>query len=253
MIEVINIFKSFENNIVLDDVSVSFTKGKINMVIGSSGSGKTVLLKCIIGLLQPDKGKVLYDERNFTAMNYRERKILRKEVGMLFQGSALFNSLTVEENVGFALKMFTTMTSREVTKRVDFCLDRVNLGKVNNLYPQELSGGMQKRVGIARAIVMNPKYLFFDEPNSGLDPKTSRIIDKLIREITVDFNTTSLLNSHDMTSVFDIGDQVSFIHDSKIWWQGSSHEIASSNNPELLQMIEASGHDLPGTGILING
>jgi len=245
MIEVKNIYKSFESSKVLDDINVTFTQGKINMVIGSSGSGKTVLLKCIIGLLQPDSGSVIYDGRNFTVMNYKDKKGFRKEVGMLFQGSALFNSMTVDQNVGFPLRMFTTMTPKEVKSRIDFCLERVNLGKVNSLFPSELSGGMQKRVGIARAIVMNPKYLFFDEPNSGLDPKTSRVIDQLIKEITVDFNTTSLLNSHDMTSVFDIGDQISFIHNSKIWWQGKANEIVHSKNTELLQMIEASGHDLP--------
>lgn len=244
MIEVKNLYKSFDSNQVLDNINVLFTQGRINMVIGSSGSGKTVLLKCIVGLLQPTNGSVLYDGRNFTAMNTRDKKSLHKEVGMLFQGSALFNSMTVDENVGFPLRMFTTMTAGEVRKRIDFCLERVNLGKVNHLYPSELSGGMQKRVGIARAIVMNPRYLFFDEPNSGLDPKTSRVIDKLIREITVDFNTTSLLNSHDMTSVFDIGDQISFIHNAKIWWQGDSSGILSSGNRELLQMIEASGHEI---------
>lgn len=244
MIEVKNLYKSFEDNQVLDNINVGFTKGKINMVIGSSGSGKTVLLKCIVGLLQPTSGSVLYDNRNFTAMNAKDKKALHKEVGMLFQGSALFNSMTVDENVGFPLRMFTKMTAGEIRNQIDFCLERVNLGKVNHLFPSELSGGMQKRVGIARAIVMNPRYLFFDEPNSGLDPKTSRVIDKLIRDITVDLNTTSLLNSHDMTSVFDIGDQISFVHNSKIWWQGKPSEILNSGNRELLQMIEASGHEI---------
>jgi phospholipid/cholesterol/gamma-HCH transport system ATP-binding protein len=244
MIEVRNIYMKFEGKEVLTDINTTFLPGRINMVIGSSGSGKTVLLKCVVGLLHPTRGDIIYDGRNFTQMDYYEKKSIRHEIGMLFQGGALFNSLTVEENVGFPLKMFTKKTSKEVTDRVNFCLDRVNLSKVNNLYPSEISGGMQKRVGIARAIVMNPKYMFCDEPNSGLDPKTSRVIDQLIQEITDEFKTTTIVNSHDMASVFAIADNVLFIHKGQKWWEGASKDIKNSENSELLQMIEASGQDM---------
>jgi phospholipid/cholesterol/gamma-HCH transport system ATP-binding protein len=244
MIEVNNVFMKFEGKEVLTNINTNFLTGKINMVIGSSGSGKTVLLKCVVGLLQPTKGEIIYDGRNFTNMDYYAKKDIRHEIGMLFQGGALFNSLTVEENVGFPLKMFTKKTSKEVTDRVNFCLDRVNLSKVNRLFPSEISGGMQKRVGIARAIVMNPRYMFCDEPNSGLDPKTSRVIDELIREITAEFKTTTIVNSHDMASVFAIADKVLFIHKGQKWWEGASNEISKSKNAELLQMIEASGQDM---------
>lgn len=244
MIEVKDVFMKFEGKEVLTDINTNFLPGKINMVIGSSGSGKTVLLKCVVGLLHPTKGDILYDGRNFTQMDYYAQKDIRHEIGMLFQGGALFNSLTVEENVGFPLKMFTKNTSKQVTDRVNFCLDRVNLSKVNRLFPSELSGGMQKRVGIARAIVMNPKYMFCDEPNSGLDPKTSRVIDQLIKDITVEFKTTTIVNSHDMASVFAIADKVLFIHKGQKWWEGASKEIRKSKNTELLQMIEASGQDM---------
>lgn len=244
MIEVKNVFMNFEGKQVLNDINTSFVPGKINMVIGSSGSGKTVLLKCVVGLLQPTKGDIIYDGRNFTKLDYYAKKDIRHEIGMLFQGGALFNSLTVEENVGFPLKMFTKNTPKEITDRVNFCLERVNLSKVNHLFPSEISGGMQKRVGIARAIVMNPKYMFCDEPNSGLDPKTSRVIDQLIKEITVEFKTTTILNSHDMTSVFNIADKVVFIHEGKKWWEGTAQEIRKSDNIELLGMIEASGQEM---------
>jgi phospholipid/cholesterol/gamma-HCH transport system ATP-binding protein len=235
---------NFEGKQVLHDICTSFLPGKINMVIGSSGSGKTVLLKCVVGLLHPTKGDILYDGRNFTKMDYNAKKVLRHEIGMLFQGGALFNSLTVEENVGFPLKMFTTDTPKEILNRVNFCLERVNLSKVNHQFPSEISGGMQKRVGIARAIVMNPKYMFCDEPNSGLDPKTSRVIDELIKEITVEFKTTTLVNSHDMASVFSIADKVVFIYEGNKWWEGTAKEIRDSKNKELLQMIEASGQEM---------
>jgi phospholipid/cholesterol/gamma-HCH transport system ATP-binding protein len=244
MIEVNNIYMRFEGKEVLTNINTSFIPGKINMVIGSSGSGKTVLLKCIVGLLHPSKGEIIYDGRNFTQMNYYEKKDIRHEIGMLFQGGALFNSLTVEENVGFPLKMFTKKSAKEISDRVDFCLDRVNLHKVNKLFPSEISGGMQKRVGIARAIVMNPRYMFCDEPNSGLDPKTSRVIDELIREITAEFKTTTIVNSHDMASVFAIADKVLFIHKGQKWWEGTAKEIKNSENAELLQMIEASGQEM---------
>jgi len=244
MIEVKNVYLKFEGKEVLTDINTCFIPGKINMVIGSSGSGKTVLLKCVVGLLHPTKGDVLYDGRNFTQMDYYAKKDIRHEIGMLFQGGALFNSLTVEENVGFPLKMFTNKTAKQITDRVNFCLERVNLAKVNRLFPSELSGGMQKRVGIARAIVMNPKYMFCDEPNSGLDPKTSRVIDHLIKEITVEFKTTTIVNSHDMASVFAIADKVLFIHKGQKWWEGTAREIRKSQNSELLQMIEASGQEM---------
>ncbi|MBC8344108.1 MAG: ATP-binding cassette domain-containing protein [Bacteroidetes bacterium] len=245
MIEVDHVYKIFDGKEVLQDVSTSYDAGIINMIIGSSGSGKTVLLKCIVGLLHPDKGSVLYDNRNFTNMNYRDQKKVRLEIGMLFQGAALFNSMTVFENISFPLKMFSNKTPKEVQMRVESCLERVNLEmKVAELYPSEISGGMQKRVGIARAIVNQPKYLFYDEPNSGLDPKTSRVIDKLIKDITNDLNTTTIINSHDMKSVFEIADNVVFIHDGKKWWDGNPDEIDDSKNAELLQMMDASGREI---------
>ncbi len=241
MIEVIHVNKFFEGQQVLFDINTSFPQGMINMVIGSSGSGKTVLLKCINGLLKPESGKILYDGRDITRMRPNELTQLRKEIGMLFQSAALFNSLTVEENISFPLKMFSNMSEKEIKERVEFCLSRVNLKDVNHLYPAELSGGMQKRVGLARAIALNPRYLFCDEPNSGLDPKTARLIDQLIKDITTEFNTTTIVNSHDMTSVFEAADRVYFIHEGKLWWEGTPDEIKTSGNKELLQMIEASG------------
>jgi len=242
MIEVQGIYKTFESKEALKSINCLFEEGIINMVIGSSGSGKTVLLKCIVGLLEPDNGKIFYNDKNFTSMGYFERKKLRHEIGMLFQGSALFNSQTVFENISFPLVMHGNLTKAEIAKRVEYCLERVNLEKkVALLYPQELSGGMQKRVGIARAISSQPKYMFYDEPNSGLDPKTSRVIDALIKEISKEMKTTTIVNSHDMTSVFDIADQVYFIHEGNLWWQGKPEEISQSNNNELLQMMEAAG------------
>lgn len=242
MIKVSGLYKSFENKDAIKNITCHFETGVINMVIGSSGSGKTVLLKCIVGLLKPDKGKIFYDMADFTAMGYFEKKRLRQKIGMLFQGSALFNSQTVFENIAFPLIMHTSMSKSEIRKRVEYCLERVNLDKkVAELYPQELSGGMQKRVGIARAIVNNPKYVFYDEPNSGLDPKTSRVIDALIKEISHEMKTTTIVNSHDMVSVFDIADRVFFIYDGYLWWEGKPSEILQSNNSELKQMMSAAG------------
>ncbi|MFC2114731.1 ABC transporter ATP-binding protein [Bacteroidota bacterium] len=252
MIEIINVDKYFDGKQVLENISVDYEEGIINMIIGSSGSGKTVLLKCLVGLLNPDKGDIMYDKRNFTKMTYREQKKIRHEIGMLFQGSALFNSMNVLENIAFPLRIHSTLTAKEIVDRVEFCLERVNLNKnVCNLYPSELSGGMQKRVGIARAISNKPKYLFYDEPNSGLDPKTSRVIDNLIKEITIDMNTTTIVNSHDMTSVFEIADKVIFIHEGKKWWEGSPSEINDSKNNELTQMMDASGRELTNNGKLL--
>jgi len=242
MIEVQELNKTFESKEALKNINCLFEPGIINMVIGSSGSGKTVLLKCIVGLLVPEKGKVLYDNKNFIPMNYFEKKKLRHEIGMLFQGSALFNSQTVFENISFPLVMHSKLSKPEIQKRVEYCLERVNLEpKVAKLYPQELSGGMQKRVGIARAISINPKYMFYDEPNSGLDPKTSRVIDALIKEISNEMKTTTIVNSHDMTSVFDIADRVYFIHEGNLWWEGKPKDINTSANAELLQMMSAAG------------
>jgi len=243
MIEAKGLYKIYEGHEVMTNVNAVFEKGMINMVIGSSGSGKTVLMRCLVGLIKPEKGNVFYDGVNFTRMSFSEKKKIRLNMGMLFQGSALFNSLTVFDNVAFPLVIHSSFSKMEIQKRVQFCLERVNLNyDVAQLHPQELSGGMQKRVGIARAISNNPKYLFVDEPNSGLDPKTSRVIDKLIKEITIDFDTTTVVNSHDMNSVFDIADRVFFIHEGKKWWEGVSSDILSCNNNELLQMMKASGH-----------
>jgi len=247
MIEVKNITKSFANAKVLKDVSVSFEKGKTNLVIGQSGSGKTVLIKCMVGLHEVDSGRVIYDERIFSDMksrkkvgNKNERKNIRKEIGMMFQGGALFDSLTVEENVIFPLSMFTEMTEEEKIARANFCLDRVNLVNVNELFPAELSGGMQKRVAIARAISMNPKYLLCDEPNSGLDPKTAIVIDNLIQEITHEFNITTVINTHDMNSVMEIGDKIVFIHNGEKWWEGDKDNILDMDNQELNDFVYAA-------------
>lgn len=240
MLEVSNISKSFDNNLILDDISVSFLPGKANLVIGGSGSGKTVLLKCMVGLYETDRGAIFYDGRNFSDLKAKERKLIRKEIGMLFQNAALFDSFTVEENVAFPLQMFTDWAKHEIKERVNFCLQKVNLSYVNDLYPSELSGGMRKRVGIARAIALNPKYLFCDEPNSGLDPKTAVVIDNLIKEITEEFNITTVVNTHDMNSVMEIGDNIVFIHEGKKWWEGVSKDILNSNNKELSEFLFAS-------------
>lgn len=240
MITVQNVYKSFDEKQVLSDINTQFSQGCINMIIGASGSGKTVLMKCIVGLHEPTHGKIFYNDKEFTSLSYDEKKALRKEMGMLFQGSALFDSLNVEENVAFALRIFTNMTKQEIRKRVNSCLERVNLGKVNGLYPAELSGGMKKRVGIARAIAMNPQYLFVDEPNSGLDPQTASVIDKLIKEITEDFKVTTVVNTHDMNSIFEIGEQIVFLHQGQKWWEGTPTEIQNTNNPELNAFVYSS-------------
>lgn len=240
MIEVKNISKSFGDNKVLDDVSISFKKGDINLIIGASGSGKSVLTKCIVGLLEVDQGEILYNNRDFTKMNFNGRKAIRKEIGMLFQGSALFDSLTVEENVKFPLEMYTKQNKSEILDRVNFCLQRVRLENVNHLYPAELSGGMQKRVGIARAIALQPQYLFCDEPNSGLDPQTGIVIDNLIREITKEYEITTIVVTHDMNSVMETGDYISFIYNGKMWWRGSKTDILKTENKELNDFVFAS-------------
>lgn len=240
MIEIKNITKGFGGAPVLKGVSATFESGKCNLIIGKSGSGKTVTLKCMVGLLEPDSGYILFDGRNITEMQFIERKEVRKEIGMLFQGTALFDSLSVEENVSFPLDMFSNMSKEEKLERVNFCLGRVNLVNTNKKYPGELSGGMKKRVGIARAIVMNPKYLFCDEPNSGLDPKTSIVIDHLIQEITAEYNITTVVNTHDMNSVMGIGDKVIFIHEGLKYWEGTNKDILKITDGELFDFIFAS-------------
>ena len=240
MIEVKNVNKSFGDKHILHDINTQFEKGKVNLIIGQSGQGKSVLTKCIVGLHEPESGHVAYDGRNFTDLNRLEKKEIRKEIGMLFQGSALFDSMTVEENIMFPLTMFTKMTKKERLERVNFCLDRVNLEGINDLYPAECSGGMQKRVAIARAISMKPKYLFCDEPNSGLDPKTAIVIDNLIREITYEYDITTVVITHDMNSVIEIGDTILFIHNGRNWWQGDRKSIITTDNKEISEFVYAS-------------
>lgn len=240
MIQLKNIKKSFNGKVVLDDISASFYKGKANFVIGASGSGKSVMMKCMVGLIDVDQGEILYGQDDFVNKSYEERKLIRKEIGMLFQGTALFDSLSVEDNIAFPLRMFTKMTPEEVLDRVNFCLQRVNLSNVNKLYPSNLSGGMKKRVGIARAIALNPKYLFCDEPNSGLDPLTSRLIDELIKEITIEYNITTVINTHDMKSLFEMGDNIIYIYQGKKEWEGEKSLIRSSGNSRLLEFMKAS-------------
>ncbi len=240
MIEFKNIKKSFDDKVVLDDVSHVMETGKANLIIGSSGSGKTVLQKCLVGLFEPDEGEIIYDGHSFTTMNVDERKELRQQIGMLFQGSALFDSMTVEQNIMFPLDMFTTKHLPEKLKRVNEVLDRVNLEGINKKYPAELSGGMKKRVGIARAIVLNPKYLFCDEPNSGLDPQTSLVIDKLILDITCEFNITTVINTHDMNSVMEIGENIVYLYEGKKEWNGNKNDIIFSKNKLLNGFIFAS-------------
>lgn len=240
MIEVKNITKSFDGRIVLNDISTVFEDGKTNLIIGRSGSGKTVLIKNIIGLMIPDSGEILYDNRNFLNMNKGELKLLRREMGMLFQGSALFDSMTVLENVMFPLDVFSKESARERKKRAEFCLDRVSLSDAGHLFPSEISGGMMKRAAIARAIALQPKYLFCDEPNSGLDPKTSLIIDDLIYSITKEYNMTTVINTHDMNSVMNIGDNIVFIKEGIMEWHGDRHQVISSNNQSLNDFIFAS-------------
>ena len=240
MIRAENIFKSFDENEVLKGIDITFHKGMTNLIIGRSGAGKTVLLKILVGLLTPTKGKVWYNDVDFCALDRKELRELRMEVGMLFQGSALFDSLTVEENIRFPLDMFTSMTRKEKLNRVNYCLERVNLSGVNDKYPSETSGGMQKRIGIARAIVLEPKYLFCDEPNSGLDPKTSLLIDELIRGITYDENITTIINTHDMNSVMEIGDHIALLHHGVLAWEGNKEEVLESDNDLLQEFIFAS-------------
>jgi phospholipid/cholesterol/gamma-HCH transport system ATP-binding protein len=236
-----HIIKSFEGRTVLDDVSVRFEQGKTNLIIGRSGSGKTVLMKCLVGLVGLDSGEVWYGDTCFSRLDFRQLKAIRQEMGMIFQGGALLDSSTVEENVRLPLDLFTDQSEAEKRERVDFCLQRVALDEsVNRLYPSELSGGMIKRVAIARAIVMNPKYLFCDEPNSGLDPITSGVIDHLIHEITREYNITTIINTHDMNSVLEIGEKVVFLHEGRKWWEGTNHEIMHSDNPELNDFVFAS-------------
>jgi phospholipid/cholesterol/gamma-HCH transport system ATP-binding protein len=240
MIEIKNITKAFGEQQVLKGISATFMEGKCNLIIGKSGSGKTVTLKAMVGLVEPDEGEVIYDGRSFTKMDFKERKGIRREIGMLFQGGALFDSLTVEENIRFPLDMFTTMSPEEKSDRVNFCLNRVNMPNTNLKYPGELSGGMKKRVGIARAIVLNPKYLFCDEPNSGLDPKTSIVIDDLIKHITEEYKMTTVINTHDMNSVMGIGDHVVFLHEGLKYWEGNHNEIMQITDGELFDFIFAS-------------
>ena len=237
MIEGKNIVKRFGDREVLKNVSIAFKPGVTNLIIGQSGSGKTVLMKCLVGLHEVDRGQVLYNGRDFSAMTIRQRQSIRQELGMLFQGGALFDSLNVIENVMFPLNMYTNFSRAEKMKRVEFCLDRVNLSHAGKLRPSELSGGMIKRVAIARAISNRPKYLFCDEPNSGLDPQTSTLIDNLISEITLEFNITTVINTHDMNSVLEIGQQICFIYKGELWWEGNNEEVLRTNNTELNEFI----------------
>jgi hypothetical protein len=240
MIEVKNLNKSFDEKQVLRDINVRFEDGKTNLIIGQSGSGKTVLVKSIVGLLAPDSGQVLYDGRDFVAMRKREQVMMRREMGMVFQNSALFDSLSVLENVMFPLDMFSTKNYRERVKRAQECLERVNLLDAQDKAPGELSGGMQKRVSIARAIVLNPKYLFCDEPNSGLDPKTSLVIDGLLSGITKEFGMTTIINTHDMNSVMEIGEHITFIYHGRVEWEGNKDNVVNSDNKKLNGLVFAS-------------
>lgn len=240
MIRAEHISKTFGGREVLKDISAVFEPGQTNLIIGKSGSGKTVFLKCIVGLLEVDEGSVYYDDKLFTGMDFKGKKEIRKEMGMLFQGSALFDSMSVEENVRFPLDMFTTMSYEEKLDRVNFCLRRVSLVNSNPLFPSELSGGMKKRVAIARAIALNPRFLFCDEPNSGLDPKTSIIIDELIREITIEMNMTTIVNTHDMNSVMENGEKIIFIEEGEKCWEGNKNEILKSDCRILNEFVFAN-------------
>lgn len=240
MIEVKNLYKSFGEKEVLKGIDFTFEDGKTNLIIGQSGSGKTVLMKNLVGLFAPTRGQVLYDGRSFVEMSKKEKALMRREMGMVFQGAALFDSLTVLENVMFPLDMFSKMNYNERIKRAQDCLDRVNLLEAQNKYPSEISGGMQKRAAIARAIVMNPKYLFCDEPNSGLDPKTSLVIDDLLHSITQEYNMTTIINTHDMNSVMGIGENILFIYKGEKEWQGKSSQVMNSSNKRLTDFIFAS-------------
>src|SRR5690554_4963918 len=240
MIEVYDIYKSFGENEVLKGISAKFEPGKISLIIGGSGSGKSTLLKCMVGLHRPEIGTVMYDGQDFTRLGFEDRIPIRKEIGMLFQNSALFDSMTVEQNIMFPLEMFSDMSQAEKLDRANYCLKQVNLPGKNKLYPAELSGGMKKRVGIARAISMSPKYLFCDEPNSGLDPETAIVIDELIQDITKEFNCTTVVVTHDMNSVMGIGDNILFLYKGKKWWEGSNKEIVRSDVEELNNFVFAS-------------
>ena len=240
MIKGEHIYKSFDGRTILEDISVEFESGKTNLIIGRSGSGKTVLLKTLVGLHEPDSGSIFYDDKNYTSLSFADRKAVRREVGMIFQGGALLDSSTVYENVRLPLDMFTNKSSAEKDKRVKECLARVELSHAGHLYPSELSGGMIKRAAIARAIVLNPKYLFCDEPNSGLDPQTSIVIDNLIHDITVEYNITTIINTHDMNSVMEIGEKIVYIHQGKKWWEGTKEDILHADNKELNDFVFAS-------------
>jgi phospholipid/cholesterol/gamma-HCH transport system ATP-binding protein len=240
MIDIKDIYKTFGDNEVLKGITATFKTGKNNLIIGGSGSGKTTLLKCIVGLHEPTKGQVFFESDNFTEMDFTQRVPIRTQIGMLFQNSALFDSMTVEENIMFPLNLFTNQSKAEKIDRANFCLERVNLKDKNKLYPAELSGGMKKRVGIARAISMQPKFLFVDEPNSGLDPKTSILIDELIDELTTEYEMTTVIVTHDMNSVMGIGEHIIFLHQGQKWWEGSNKEIAHTDNKELNDFVFAS-------------
>lgn len=241
MIEIKNLYKSFDGNEVLKNVSIVFEKGKTNLIIGRSGSGKTVMLKCILGLFETDSGEIWYNDRNFTAIGRKERKKMRQEIGMVFQGGALFDSISVEGNVRFPLDMFTRMSYKEKQQRVEFCLSHVNIDKkAYNLSPSEISGGMKKRVAIARAIALNPRYLFCDEPNSGLDPETSTVIDQLLIDLTKEFEMTTIINTHDMNSVIEIGETIFFLNKGEKEWVGTNKEVLNSNNKHLNDFIFAN-------------
>jgi phospholipid/cholesterol/gamma-HCH transport system ATP-binding protein len=240
MIRVENLNKTFGDKHVLKDINMKFDTGKVNIIIGQSGSGKTVLLKNLVGLFKPDSGRVHFGDVDFISLNFKDKKEIRREIGMLFQGGALFDYMTVEENVKFPLSMFTKMSEAEQKKRAQFCLERVNLTNANKLFPAEISGGMQKRVAIARAISMNPKYLFCDEPNSGLDPSTSILIDNLIEELTLEYNMTTIVITHDMNSVLEIGDKINFIYMGEMWWHGDKNEILNTENKEVNDFVYAS-------------
>ena len=240
MIEIKNVEKYFGDNHVLKNISLTFEEGKTNLIIGESGSGKTTLLKILVGLHTKDQGTVLFNGEDVNKMNSKEIRMLRKDIGMLFQGAALYDYMTVEENILFPLTMFTDKTENEMLERVNFCLKRVNLEGRNKLMPSELSGGMKKRVAIARAIVMQPKYLFCDEPNSGLDPKTAILIDNLIEEITKEYNITTIVNTHDMNSVMQIGTNIAFIYKGHVWWKGGKEDLLNTENKELTSFVFAS-------------
>ena len=240
MLEVKSLVKNFSDKEVLKGISNTFEKGKCNLIIGQSGSGKTVFLKCMLGLFEPTSGDILYDGRSFVGLNKKEKKQIRQEIGMVFQGGALFDSMSIEENIMFPLRMFSTLSPKDQLKRVNFCLDRVNLSGVNRKNPSEISGGMQKRVAIARAIALNPKYLFCDEPNSGLDPQTAILIDDLLKEITEEYQMTTLINTHDMNSVMQIGDNIIYLKNGHLSWKGNKDNLINDMNKDLEEFVFSS-------------